>query len=179
MHIQLKSIQFEKTRKLTFISLCESKFLQGKLLIQIQFNFTHLWNFSKMFFWHPFGFSQHSSGNCFANDVFCPYLSIFIVGPFKEMLSQPGLPNIAHQNKANNSESQSQSQSQQQQQHVKLMRVIHDPLAMVDDNKTAGPEFTVTPKNPVDCVVILEKNIRMRNAINDVKFPRSILSTYN
>ena len=109
--------------------------------------------------------------------MICPYLSIFIVGPFKEMLSQPGLPNIAHQNKANNSESQSQSQ---QQQHVKLMRVIHDPLAMVDDNKTAGTEFTVTPKNPVDCVVILEENIRMRNAINDVKFPRSIkfLSTY-
>jgi hypothetical protein len=25
----------------------------------------------------------------------------------------------------------------------------------------------------------LEENIRMRNAINDVKFPRSILSTYN
>jgi hypothetical protein len=91
------------------------------------------------------------------------------------MLSQPGLPNIAHQNKANNSE----SQSQQQQQHVKLMRLIHDPLAMVDDNKTAGPELTVTPKNPVDCVVILEENIRMRNAINDVKFTRSILSTYN
>jgi hypothetical protein len=112
----------------------------------------------------------------FANDVFCPNLSIFIVGPFKEMLSQPGLPNIAHQNKANNSE----SQSQQQQQHVKLMRLIHaDPLAMVDDNKTAGPELTVTPKNPVDCVVILEENIRMRNAINDVKFTRSILSTYN